>query len=139
MAVKVLIVDDERSIADMLRLILSPAGYECSVAYDGCDALRWAGEFHPDLLISDVMMPGMNGVELAKAIVHLYPNCLVLLFSGNAATQDLLQTAHTGGDSFPVLAKPVPPRELLAAIAQLVAGSAARPSGRGVFPAASLD
>jgi DNA-binding response OmpR family regulator len=140
MPARVLIVDDERSIANMLQLILSCAGYECSVAYDGSEALRRAAEFQPHLLISDVMMPGMNGVELAKAIVHRDPTCLVLLFSGNAATQDLLQTADAEGDSFPVLAKPMPPRELLAAITQLVQGtqdSTRPPAAPGAVAAAA--
>jgi CheY-like chemotaxis protein len=129
MPAKVLIVDDDPSIADLLPLILSPAGYQCSVAYDGFDALHRAAEFHPDLIISDVMMPGMNGIELAKTIVDLYPDCHVLLFSGSADTH-LLGTLHAGGHTFPLLAKPVLPRELLAAIAQLLEAppSAALPS-----------
>jgi len=123
MAVKVLVVDDEHTIADMLGLILARAGYECAVAYDGLDALRQAKEFHPDLLLSDVMMPGMNGLELAETLVGLQPGCLVLLISGNATTQDLLEAADAQGHSFPVLAKPMAPRQLLAAIAQIGAGT----------------
>ena len=141
MAAKVLVVDDEHTIAEMLGLILARAGYECTVAYDGLDALRRAKELHPDLLLSDVMMPGMNGLQLAKAIVDLHPECRVLLISGNAATQDLLETACAEGHSFPVLAKPMAPRELLAAIAQIVgARTTARPPAQAadrVFAAAS--
>ncbi len=122
---KILIVDDEPAITDLVGLILSVEGYECCAANSGEEALRRMEQWQPDLVISDVMMPpGMNGVELAKRITDYYPGCAVLLFSGNAATQDLLRIANDEGLSFPILAKPAPPRELVKTVAQVLSGAA---------------
>lgn len=117
---RILVVDDERAIADTVCLILRKAGYECVPAYNAMEALETLGEFRPGLIISDVMMPDMNGIELAKAIRGEHPECRVLLFSGNAATNDLLITSSAEGYMFDVLAKPVPPRDLLAKVAALL-------------------
>src|ERR1700760_4909339 len=86
----VLVVDDERIIADTLSIILSRSGFSTMTAYEGDTALKLAMANPPQLLISDVMMPGITGVELAIALTAAIPNCKVLLFSGQAATVDLL-------------------------------------------------
>jgi CheY-like chemotaxis protein len=70
-------------------------------------------------LISDVIMPGMNGIDLAIRIKSKCPNCKILLFSGQAATADLLESARTEGHDFVLLEKPVHPSDLLAAIKKL--------------------
>jgi CheY-like chemotaxis protein len=67
----------------------------------------------PDIIVSDVIMPESNGVQLARAIRQHCPDVRVLLFSGNAATSDLLHRASQEGDLFEVLAKPVHPLQLL--------------------------
>lgn len=117
---RILVVDDERSIADTLCQILRKAGYECKPAYSGTDALSSMAEFSPALIISDVIMPGLDGIEMAKTARRACPDCAVLLLSGNAATQDLLVNADAEGYSFQVLAKPVPPRDLLAKVAAML-------------------
>jgi DNA-binding response OmpR family regulator len=117
---RILVVDDERPIADTLCQILRKAGYECRPAYSGTDALLTLSEFSPALIISDVVMPGLDGIEMAKTVRRECPACAVLLFSGNASTQDLLANAHSEGYSFQVLAKPLPPRELLTKVAALL-------------------
>ena len=81
---RILVVDDERRIADTLSEILELAGFHVMVAYDGWEALEKAARFHPDYLLSDVLMPRMNGVELAIAIRKIYPAAKILLFSGQA-------------------------------------------------------
>jgi len=73
-----------------------------------------AQEFQPDLLISDVIMLGMTGIETAIQIQLMQPSCKVLLLSGHAATADLIQKAHTENHKFDLLAKPVHPKDLLA-------------------------
>jgi CheY-like chemotaxis protein len=114
----VLVVDDERVIADTLSAILSRSGFSTMVAYDGTGALKLAAECKPDLLISDVMMPGMTGIELAIAVTETVPGCRILLFSGQAATVDLLEKARHAGHDFTTLAKPVHPTDMLKRISE---------------------
>jgi CheY-like chemotaxis protein len=109
----VLIVDDERVIADTLSAILSRSGFSTMTAYDGSGALKLARERKPDLLISDVMMPGMTGIELAITVTQTIPGCKILLFSGQAATVDLLEKARHAGHNFTTLTKPVHPTDML--------------------------
>jgi len=110
----VLIADDEVMIADTLAVILGRAGFRTMVAYEGASALRMCQVTPPDLLISDVMMPGLNGVELALAVQQTIPGCKILLFSGQAAMVDLLGVARAAGRNFTILAKPLHPTTLLA-------------------------
>jgi DNA-binding response OmpR family regulator len=110
----VLVVDDEHAIADSLAIILSRSGFSVLTAYDAESALRLARVVPPDLLLSDVMMgPGMDGVELAITLVRASPDCRVLLFSGHAATVDLLESARHAGHNFTLLSKPLHPSDLL--------------------------
>ena len=111
----VLIVDDERVIADTLSIILSKSGFSTMTAYDGESALELARAVHPDLLISDVVMPEMTGVELAIAVTETVPGCKVLLFSGQATTVDLLEKARHRGHDF---TKPVHPTDMLRRISE---------------------
>jgi len=117
----VLVVDDERVIADTLGMILRNNGFAPIIAYSGKSALAIAQVIPPDLLISDVLMPGISGIELAIKLKSQAPDCRVLLFSGQAAAKDLLAQARCNGHQFNVLAKPVHPDELLTQLAQLAA------------------
>lgn len=114
---RVLVVDDESLIADTLAAIFRKAGYDAEVAYDGLSALSRCDSFLPDLVITDVVMPAMNGIAMAVKIQQRYPACKILLFSGQAATADLLEEARQGGHDFEFLSKPIHPSELLAKIA----------------------
>ena len=111
---KVLIVDDERVIADTLSMILNQSGFEARAVYSGEGALELARSFAPDMLISDVIMADLNGIDAAIRIRALLPSIKILLFSGQAATADLLEKARTQGYEFEILAKPVHPQDLLA-------------------------
>src|SRR6201996_3269 len=110
---KVLVADDERVIADTLAMILNQSGFQAKVAYSGEKALELAEEFRPNMLISDVIMAGLNGIDAAIQIRALLPEIKILLFSGQAATADLLEKARTQGYEFEILAKPVHPQDLL--------------------------
>ena len=116
----ILVVDDEQRIADTLALILQSSGYETAVAYEGDSALAQASKVRPDLLLTDVIMPGMNGIELALAVSERCPECKVLLFSGQAATAELLDRAKKQGCDFPLLAKPIHPEDLLKKVAEIL-------------------
>jgi CheY-like chemotaxis protein len=117
----VLIVDDEKVIADTLSIIISKSGFDTMTAYDATTALALAKATPPDLLISDVVMPGMSGVELAITLSDILPACKVLLFSGQAATIDLLAQARESGHDFTTLTKPVHPTDMLRRITQSLA------------------
>src|SRR5438309_6301480 len=112
---RVLVVDDERVIADTLSIILNQNGFDASPVYTGEDAIKIAKDAQPQLVISDVIMnPGMNGIDAAISIREFLPSCKILLFSGQAATADLLEKARASGHDFEILAKPVHPQDLLA-------------------------
>ncbi len=115
----VLVVDDEAVIADTLTVILQQNKYAALTAYSAESALELAALIPPDLLISDVVMPGMNGIELAIAIKTSVPDCRVLLFSGQAGCINLLADAHEAGHDFTLLDKPIHPVKLLEHIAEL--------------------
>jgi len=110
---KVLVADDERVIADTLAMILNQSGFQARAVYSGEKALELAPEFKPDMLISDVIMADLNGIDAAIRIRELLPSIKILLFSGQAATADLLEKAHAQGYDFEILAKPVHPQDLL--------------------------
>jgi CheY-like chemotaxis protein len=111
---RVLVADDEQVIANTLAIILNQAGFEARAVYSGEKAVEVLDSFQPNMLISDVIMTGMTGIEAAIATRNKLPNCKVLLFSGQAATADLLEEARAQGHEFEILAKPVHPTDLLA-------------------------
>jgi CheY-like chemotaxis protein len=111
---RVLVADDEQVIANTLAIILNQAGFEARAVYSGEKALEALDTFHPDMLISDVIMTGMTGIEAAIQTRAKLPHCKILLFSGQAATADLLERARAQGHEFEILAKPVHPTDLLA-------------------------
>ena len=116
---KILVVDDQRAITSTLAAILEAEGYETAIAHSG-RADSGAYSFQPDFIASDVEMGAMNGIEAAIEILDVLPRCKVLFISGNLAYRELLGAARAKGFNFEVLAKPVPPPELLARISQVL-------------------
>jgi len=114
--IKILVADDEHVIADSLAMILTLAGFTVRAAYSGEQSVEVALGFQPDLLISDVVMTGMTGIEAAVKIGTKLPSCKVLLFSGHGATAALLAEASAQNHDFEILTKPVHPTDLLAKI-----------------------
>ena len=110
---RVLVVDDEPVIADTLAMILNQSGFETRAVYSGEKALEIASSFRPQMLISDVIMGDLNGIDAAIRIRELLPEIKVLLFSGQAATANLLEIARSRGYDFEILTKPVHPQDLL--------------------------
>lgn len=113
---RIIVVDDEPVIADTLVDILTGEGYEAFTVADGQAAIHWAQMILPDVVITDVIMPGMNGIETATVIKRFLPTCRIILFSGQAASIDLLEKARADGHEFEVLAKPIRPSDLLSAL-----------------------
>ena len=114
MAKRIFVVDDEKRIADTLVTILNNSGYEALAFYSAESALALSASVCPELVISDVMMPGMTGVQMAVLFKTRYPECQILLFSGQASTANLLDDARKEGYDFELLAKPIHPKDLLA-------------------------
>ena len=115
----ILVVDDERLIANTLGEILEGAGYAVTIAYDGWQALKLASRLKPDYLLTDVLMPQMNGVDLAIAITKVHSHTRILLFSGHVGTSAILEQGRKRGYEFQVLGKPIHPEALLKRIAEL--------------------
>src|ERR1700683_503092 len=101
----VFVVDDEPVIAQTLYLILQRSGYAAKFFTNPKDALRAARTEAPDLLLTDVVMPELSGIDLAISVQKDCPNCKVLLFSGQADTVDLLSNARKRGHDFKLLPK----------------------------------
>lgn len=111
---KALVVDDEKLIANTTSEILEGAGFDVRAAYDGWTALEIAEKFRPEYLLTDVLMPGMNGVELAIAISNKLPGARIVLFSGQAGISEILLKAYDLGYEFELVAKPLHPDKLIA-------------------------
>lgn len=115
-APRVFVVDDEVVISTTLAMILRAEGFDARAFHEPMEALRSAFAMPPDLLISDVVMPQMSGIELAIQLRSQCPGCKVLLFSGQSGTSDLLRAARASGHDFEILTKPVHPTDLLAKV-----------------------
>ena len=112
----VYVVDDEIVIATTVVAILNKSGFEAKAFFTPQDVLTEAEVHPPNILISDVAMPKMNGIELGILFKAKCPSCKILLFSGHAASSGLLENARRDGHDFTLLNKPVHPADLLAAL-----------------------
>jgi DNA-binding NtrC family response regulator len=117
---RVFIVDDEPVISSTLATILCHQGFDATSYTLPLEALQAARFQAPDLLISDVVMPLLSGVDLAIQVQGYRPDCKVLLFSGQANTFDLLEYARANGHDFELLMKPVHPTDLLSKIKKMI-------------------
>src|ERR1700723_335172 len=116
---RVFVVDDEPVIASTLAAILKLHGYSVRAFTSPVEVLVAARSRAPDLLIAAVGMPGLSGIDLANQILAQYPECKILLFSGQATTRDLLRDIRKQGNNFPLLQKPVQPSVMLLSIEAL--------------------
>jgi CheY-like chemotaxis protein len=118
MKTRVLVADDEPSTAEMLALILGFTGYEVTRAYDGVQALELAQTVKPDVLLLDVRMPKLYGLDVAKRVKSdpELQNKVVVLFS--SADEDDVQWREAGADAF--LRKPIDIRKLPEVVGSLV-------------------
>jgi DNA-binding NtrC family response regulator len=114
---RILIVDDERNIADTLAMVFKIKGHEAMAVYNAESAVAAIESFEPDVVLSDVIMGKMTGVDLAIYLSKARPDVKVVLFSGQTDTANLLAEADKKGHAFRLLAKPIHPEKLLEDIA----------------------
>ena len=121
---KILIVEDEAVVLHTLQLILKQHGYDVRGARDAHEAFAISPAFEPDILLCDINLPDVDGIQVALRLKHELPFCRVVLLSGEISSTELLQEAKEKGHNFEVLAKPTEPQHLLRVLA----------SGKGATP-----
>ena len=107
---KVLVVDDEEPIRDSCRQVLTKAGYECHTAVDGIEGLHFAHQVEPDVVLLDLMMPGMDGLSMLEQILRTHPNVVCIVITGYATIESAVDAMKHG--AFDFLPKPFTPDEL---------------------------
>jgi signal transduction histidine kinase len=122
----ILVVDDARAIRDFVAdYVLKPNGYHALMAENGAEALEIAFRDRPDLIISDIVMPGVTGLELARAVRKEWPDLPVILISAEGSEAVVQQALRAGVSDYFI--KPFDPDEMLQAIERALARRPARP------------
>ena len=114
MAKKVLIVDDEKAIVDILKYNLQKNEFETAEAYDGAEALRLARETDPDIILLDIMLPYMDGFEVCKALRDDGNNVPIIMLTAREDETDKVFGLEIGADDY--ITKPISIRELMARV-----------------------
>jgi len=125
-AQKILVVDDERSISDLIATSLRFVGFDVETAANGSEALTIAQAFHPDALVLDVMMPGMDGFEVCKKLRDDGQNIGVLFLTAKDTTEDKINGLTVGGDDY--MTKPFSLEELIARLKAILRRTGAIPN-----------
>ncbi len=123
----IFVVDDEEIIASTIAAILRLKGMDAVPFTHSSEALEASRAGSPDLLISDVVMPGMSGAALAQGIQASHPQCRVLLFTGQWDMADAEIAACKDGLIYQIITKPVHPKELLRKVSEMLASAPAVP------------
>ncbi len=118
MKAHILIVDDDPRITDLLRRVLAFEGYSVAIAASGPEALNRALERPPDLIILDLMLPGLNGLEVAQRLRTAGDNVPILMLTARDAIADRVEGFERGADDY--LVKPFAPEELVARVKALL-------------------
>ena len=130
-AQKVLLVDDEPDIVELLRYNLESEGYAVQTALNGKDALKSAKTWHPDLVVLDIMMPGMDGVEVCMQLRQLpeFKNTVITFLTARGEDYSQIAGFEAGADDY--ITKPVRPKVFVSKVKALLKRSGAdRPEGR---------
>jgi CheY-like chemotaxis protein len=122
---RIFVVDDEPVIASTIAAILQLHGYSANSFTSPLEALTAARSRAPDLLVSDVAMPGISGIDLAIQMRAQFPTCRILLLSGHAAALSLAEDARFKENGFALLKKPLPPTELVFEVGKMINGKVA--------------
>ena len=111
---RILVVDDERLVADTLKMIFRLRGFAAKAAYSTDEALACAEHFQPDLVVCDISMPGRDGVELMQELIEKFPECRILVLTGYSYNLDrVLEETKTMAQQVGILCKPCEPAYLL--------------------------
>ena len=116
----ILVLDDNQTVARTLALLLEQSGYNAISSNSGSEALDVVTGIAIDVAICDIQLPGISGLETAIEICKRLPNCKIILISGQPESTEQVELAARQGHQFPVLAKPIPPSELLTTIEDLL-------------------
>lgn len=127
-AVKILIIDDEKSILNLISAYLKPEGYETYTAIDGPSGLQAARAYQPDIIVLDIMLPGMDGITLLSQL-RRESDVYVIMLSARSDEMDKVVGLSVGADDY--VTKPFSPRELVARIKAALRRKGAEPSGAG--------
>lgn len=117
---RILIVDDEPDLLETIQVTLEMEGYECLVAYDGFRGLDRARTEKPDLIVLDVMLPGLNGYKICRLLKfdEQYKRIPIIMLTAEAQEKDRLIGEETGADYY--MTKPFEPDKLIAKVAELL-------------------
>jgi two-component system alkaline phosphatase synthesis response regulator PhoP len=110
---RVLVVDDDTKTVELVKLYLNRDGYRVLTAYDGAEALRLAREGHPDLIVLDIMLPGIDGLKICR-ILRAESDVPIVMLTARTTDQDKLAGLDLGADDY--VTKPFSPRELAARV-----------------------
>lgn len=115
-----MVLDDDAAVRHTWTIIFRQQGYEVASVERGQDAIDSARNRAPDLLLADIRLPDMTGIEVARQVHKQAPDCRILLISGDGDSNEALQEARAMGTSFEVLPKPIAPPELIRRVAELL-------------------
>jgi len=110
---RVLVIDDDVKTVELVKLYLNRDGYRVLTAFDGVEALRLARESHPDLIVLDLMLPGLDGLEVCRTL-RVESDVPIIMLTAKTTEQDRLTGLDLGADDY--MTKPFSPRELAARV-----------------------
>lgn len=113
MSATILVVDDDEALAEMIGIVLNAEGYETAFCFSGSEAVQTFRNANPDLILLDVMLPGMNGVEICREI-RTTSNVPIIMLTAKSDTADVVAGLEAGADDY--VTKPFKPKELLARV-----------------------
>jgi two-component system response regulator MtrA len=133
---RVLVVDDDPALAEMLTIVLRGEGFDTAVVADGTKALPAVRELRPDVVLLDLMLPGMNGIDVCRAI-RVESGVPIVMLTAKSDTVDIVLGLESGADDY--IVKPFKPKELVARIRARVRRTETEPAEQLAIGDVSID